>query len=533
MGFYIFNYMPPPELPGYYYDDEKKKYFKIIKGGLPESNQETKYHHNSIQANKRRSKHGNSVLKGRTKLKKANDDKVLLARERDLLNSITFRLRYRSFGLTDLKIGNSINYYLTTTSLVHDINIESNECETYDKVLKLHHLYHIDDNLVKIYQIVNPRSSQYFQLGIQINTGSIIEVVDHYIQRFCQGVHCLYPDSYVLFDESSISSTLYLNGFLILNTYTVGTQNFFCIRKVTVEGVIEDYTLQLLLFLRKNCHTKSTLAILRPFIDLPYVNFANHYIVQDENELIDNWHLNNPTRVELRDSFTAIHHNVSHSYKFDDNTYTSSVKQSYIDDTQLIIITKIGTIIRISFDKNLQFQKLYLKKFKSIMNFSIDDNFIYIYSSKLIQILSKKLNKQFEIPIPTSKYVYLITSSSFVLLTNDTIYKIRYLNDINQEFNRKYLEVVKICQYFNDNDPNQKHILFNGILIINETVDRFKLIDLKKMENNVTQITLNLSFNVEQYKLRSITKIRDFPITLKLNYIDELEKKSIFVDLKI
>lgn len=519
--------MTPPNLPGYYYDTEKKKYFKIMKGGIPDSNRESKYHHNSVQAERRMDSY-NKAENLKPKFSKESNSKQL-----HQLMDASFRLNHRFLGLTDLKLGNYDMNYADGSSFIYDQKLSIPSPEVHIGIIRLHKIYTVDKDTIKIFQVIDHGSTEYFQIGIQKNNDKMITVPDTIMQRFCLGVNSIYPDSYILFDESSISSMRFEDGFLIFTTYTVGTRNFLSLRKILVTGKVDDYTVRLLLFLRKKCQSKHILGLLRPLVDLPYVNFPESMINLDENRLIDNWTMNNPGRIDFSEDFTTLFSDITHSYSFDDNTYTSSVNHSYIDENQLIINTKVGSIIRITFDAQLNFKRLDTRKFRSVQSFSVDRNLLYVYSSNCIQILFDDLTRSFEIPIPNCRKVLPLTGMRFAVLAKDHVYHLHYHGDINFDFDKTELTVNKVCRYFNKNDPNQKMITLNNTLIINETESVFKVINFNQMANGISKIVLDRTFEGNNLTLNSMIITKDFPIELQLNYIDETEKISLFIDLNI
>ena len=535
--------MPPPEIPGYYYDEEKRKYFKVIKGGL-QANAQDKYHHSSIQSQKRRQNYENEITKSKSKKhnnfsRKNNKASLFKAIDQGRFDNSQFDAN--SNGVVNLKLGFfnvGDTYFQDITDFVNGRILSPTTVEVTESSIL--HFDEVQNKEIIVECFKLTQLNQIPRLRIRYNRGTIT-LHNSAFEKHISVLNLSFPFECL---PGTTSTGKFGTLLVVLTTQPIkcdGTVNNFFTLELYNNGKIQDHTEQLLKFLADNCKTAEEQDIVNSFISLGLVVLPKAKGPLDLDKINKVIAECGPNDYRVR-QFIAdyLHPSKGYSYKagFADNSKNGYIIKSLVTETEILLFSSNSDLIKITLDKDMKFYtfqctRIPIKaKFVSLIS---KNNFVHVLLDKTLVIFDKRLESHSVVSLAgLVKLVFCLLEFKHVLVKRDTITVLT--QNGKPQFERSFqhkkrvkqgtTSEVEICKYFNDNDPFQIYWMFDNHLIINETINQYKIINFNRSEHNTATFKLDLPFDPKNYKLKSIFKTGTFPVCLSFVYASKTNTKN-------
>ncbi|KAK6455433.1 uncharacterized protein RJT20DRAFT_47047 [Scheffersomyces xylosifermentans] len=556
------------QIPGYYYDPEKRRYFKIINGGLNQPEQVQKYHNNSVEKEKRRSEYresregsssssgsGNSKNKKRAK-KSAEDNSewsqlIQQHSKQWVISQLKDSFTMDNKGINAIKTGAidlNNRYFLSdhvdaleNRVLITPVQYQDNmtpsgiaECQ-------------IDEETVLV-RCIDEELHRFLVFNLEEKRAHFLD--NTAIKEYLDENQCMIGEEKFYENASG-----YRDHFELLRVIEIDDplNYLFRFEIVRSSGKYVDNTRQLLHFVSKRIEklNKTAARNLEIVFGLPLVKFHNNESMSTEemNEV-----LRSDLEPEKKDAMLSeyLYRHDKYYRSFYYGTYKNAslnyIIQCEVTDHKEIIVLSDIYLVRIEY-------KLKEDMSAEFISFSFADH------SKIFRGESKLLcaKESIHILTPLGIFVFnhndLATSGSGegvkyrhisrAYLPNGSIHKCfmltptKYIIGTTQRaiiYDDELRSKTVVDTYFNDNNPHQIFLLIGDHLIINESEDEFKIINLNRKERHKsTTVKLDLHFMQAgwfmNFKLKKVISMstNNGRIKLGLTYLNEEDDRySIF-----
>ncbi|KAI5954345.1 hypothetical protein KGF54_002120 [Candida jiufengensis] len=505
----------PAEIPGYYFDTTRGRYFKVTNGAIPTTNSTTptettnltKYHNNSIQAEKRNQDFEQEELeelrlenKVKNKNKKQHSQDIYKNPKVPKPNKKKFdfndrnqKFTFDNLSLLNLKTGqiNSIGSYLNDNVMNRAKFISPKRCVDENKIiLPQCHIYGYEDSEFVILRL-GPLAYDFDELeSFNVINGNIgAEVFDtkreriytqkqHWYCKTVTGINEMTTraDFYPIFgsgisnNDSDFRIICSFNPQVLQLLSVLRTSNFDSVSIIRFNvfnrhtNDFTDLTFPLIKFLKfnfKKLHKRGK--SLEHALGLHYVEFTNYQkkSIDEINKLLTSKNVNHRKRTNELNDFLSYHDGIRPEFIYSKPKgkkvdIENSLEIGKIFDNKFFLVFSAGEIISWDFDyKTKKFTnfRLYTTSLKIPVGSSIEvlGSTLYINTNSQVITLDYENSKIQTYKFGFIRKMFILNSKKWIIVDKKSI----------QIFYPATKKSIKILSYNNGNDVNQQFEIIN------------------------------------------------------------------------